>query len=48
MLEFTHRGDSYIYANTLRKQAYSNVLKILPPQNDLFQIKDSDTSDISA
>ena len=24
---------------TLRKQAYSNVLKILPPKNENFQIK---------
>ena len=26
----------------LRKQAYSNVLKILPPKNENFQIKNPD------
>ena len=26
-------------AETLRKQAYSNILKILPPKNENFQIK---------
>ena len=25
--------------NTLRKQAYSNILKILPPKNENFEIK---------
>ena len=25
--------------NTLRKHAYSNILKILPPKNENFQIK---------
>ena len=25
--------------NTLRKHAYSNILKILPPKNEIFQIK---------
>ena len=25
--------------NPLRKQAYSNILKILPPKNENFQIK---------
>ena len=27
---------------TLQKQAYSNILKILPPKNENFQIKNSD------
>ena len=27
---------------TLRKHAYSNILKILPPKNENFQIKNSD------
>ena len=27
---------------TLRKYAYSNILTILPPKNENFQIKDSD------
>ena len=33
---------------TLRKHAYSNTLKILPPKNENFQIKNSDVSHISA
>ena len=35
-------------AITLRKQAYSNILKILPPKNENFQIKCSDIFPISA
>ena len=27
--------------NSLRKHAYSNILKILPPKNENFQIKKS-------
>ena len=34
--------------NTLRKQAYSNILKILPPKNENFQIKNCDIFHISA
>ena len=33
---------------SLRKQAYSNILKILPPKNEKFQIKNSDIFNISA
>ena len=33
---------------TLRKHAYSNILKILPPKNENFQIKTSDIVQISA
>ena len=33
---------------TLRKHAYSNILKILPPKNENFQIKNSDIFNISA
>ena len=33
---------------TLRKHAYSNILKILPPKNENFQIKNSDVFHISA
>ena len=33
---------------TLRKHAYSNILKILPPKNENFQIKISDIFHISA
>ena len=32
----------------LRKPAYSNILKILPPKNENFQIKNSDIFPISA
>ena len=32
----------------LRKHAYSNILKILPPKNENFQIKNSDNYHISA
>ena len=32
----------------LRKHAYSNTLKILPPKNENFQIKNSDIFHISA
>ena len=30
-----------------RKHAYSNILKILPPKNENFQIKNSDIFQIS-
>ena len=33
---------------TLRKHAYSNILKILPPKNENFQIKSPDIFHISA
>ena len=33
---------------TLRKHAYSNILKILPSKNENFQIKNSDIFHISA
>ena len=29
----------HIHEKPLRKQAYSNILKILPPKNENFQIK---------
>ena len=32
----------------LRKHAYSNKLKILPPKNEIFQIKNADIFHISA
>ena len=31
----------------LRERTYSNILKILPPKNEDFQIKDSDIFHIS-
>ena len=34
--------------NTLRKHAYSNILKFLPPRNENFQMKNSDNFHISA
>ena len=33
---------------SLRKHAYSNILKILPPKNENFQIKNSDIFHIPA
>ena len=33
---------------SLRKHAYSNILKILPPNNENFQMKNSDIFQISA
>ena len=36
------------HAATLRKHAYSNILKILPSKNENFQIKNSDIFPISA
>ena len=37
-----------VRAMTLRKHAYSNILKILPPKNENFSDKNSDISQISA
>ena len=34
--------------DTLRKHAYSNILKIFPPKNENFQMKFSDIFHISA
>ena len=36
------------FANSLRKHAYSNILKKLPQKNENFQIKNSDIFHISA
>ena len=33
---------------TLRKHTYSNIMKILPPKNENFQIKNSDIFHVSA
>ena len=38
----------YVSSFTLRKHAYSNILKILPPKNENFQIKNSNIFHISA
>ena len=45
ILDFT---DIKMPANPLRKHAYSNILKILPPKNENFQMKNSDIFHISA
>ena len=37
-----------VKSSTLRKHAYSNVLKTLPPKKENFQIKNSDIFHISA
>ena len=37
-----------VRGTTLWKQAYSNILKILPSKNENFQIKNSDSFHISA
>ena len=37
----------YLYSS-LRKHAYSNILKILPPKNENVQIKNSDIFHVSA
>ena len=36
------------FSMSLRKHAYSNILKILPPKNENFQMKNSDIFHISA
>ena len=36
------------YVRTLRKHAYSNILKMLPRRNENFQIKNSDIFHMSA
>ena len=46
IFEDTDTDPSKIY--TLRKYAYSNILKILPSKNENFQIKTSDIFHISA
>ena len=38
----------YRYCPALRKHAYSNILKILSPKNENFQMKKSDIFHISA
>ena len=43
-----HTGLSKERCTTLRKHAYSNILKIFPPKNENFQIKISDIFHISA
>ena len=39
---------AYVLHNALRKHAYSNILRILPPKNENFQMKKSDIFHINA
>ena len=41
-------GDEMGLNITLRKHAYSNILKLLLPKNEIFQTKNSDIFHISA
>ena len=41
-------GHNQFYLMALRKHAYSNILKILPPKNEIFHIKNSDIFHVSA
>ena len=41
-------GGNEHNSGTLRKHAYSNILKILPPNNENFQKKNSDIFCVSA
>ena len=46
---FRQKFDVFFgFVYSLRKHAYSNVLKILPPKNENFQIKNSDIFQDSA
>ena len=40
--------ETYTNSTALRKHAYSNILKILPPKNETFQIKNSNIFHIFA
>ena len=41
-------SNSRDFVCSLRKHAYSNILKILPPKNENFQIKNADIFQMSA
>ena len=41
-------SELFLFLPHLRKRVYSNLLKILPPKNENFQIKNSDMLHISA
>ena len=47
-LQTPHSAASDVSVHSLRKHAYSNILKILPPKTENFQIKNSDIFHISA
>ena len=44
----TAKEYAQLLGNPLRKHAYSNILKIVPTKNEIFQIKNSDIFHISA
>ena len=46
-LEVPQRGALMKTHNTLRKNAYSNIMKILPPKNENLQIENSDIFHVS-
>ena len=46
--EAAHVWLIFSMTSTLRKHAYSNILKFLPPKNEYFQMKNSDIFHISA
>ena len=48
LIEKHNLKHSIFVFRTLRKHAYSNILKILPSRNEKFQIKNSDIFHISA
>ena len=54
IIDYTYKTDSTLFKNntlylyfTLQKRCLSNILKILPPKNENFQIKNSDIFHIS-
>ena len=47
-LTLMKRHDVFRTSHSLRKHVYSNTLKILPPKNENFQIKNPDIFYISA
>ena len=47
-MNFVFINESVISYPTLRKHAYSNILKILPPKNENFQLKNPNIFHISA
>ena len=42
-----YTSGAFVYVLTLRKHAYSNIQKILPPKNENLQIKNSDIFQVS-
>ena len=49
MVDFVLRNDQKLPLTTpLRKHAYSNIMQIVSPKNENFQIKNSDIFHVSA